>query len=163
MNGVEDEDGIVLRTARPGDGQALHDVTRLSVQGLAKTHYSADQLADWMGARTGQYYEDIIARGLTVVAEEDGEILGFVDAQPGEVTRLFLLPQAAGRGLGKRLLQIGVENAALGWAGPIRIESTLNAQGFYERHGFKVVRRGHFSHGVGGAPIDIVYMKLAQQ
>lgn len=163
MNGCEGDAGVILRNARPGDGQALFDVTMRSVQGLAKTHYSEDQLADWMGERTCEYYEAIIRKGLAVVAEENGEILGFVDSDPGEVTRLFLLPQAAGRGLGKRLLQIGVENAALGWSGPIRIESTLNAQGFYQRHGFKVVRTGHFSHGIGGTPIDIIHMERAQQ
>ena len=116
-----------------------------------------------MGERTANYYEDMIKNNKAFIAEENGETLGFVDADPGEVTRLFLVPEAAGRGLGKRLLKLGVEAAAKGHSGPIMIESTLNAQGFYERHGFKPIGRGCFSHGIGGDPIEIVLMEMDQR
>lgn len=149
-----------LRPARQGDGQAVFDVTRLSVQALAKDHYAADQIAGWMGARVPAYYEELIAKGRMVVAERNGAIVGFVDAEPGEVTRLFVLPEVAGSGLGKQLLDIGIDKAREGHAGPIRLESTINAEGFYRRHGFRTVGRGHFSHGLGGDPIEIIHMEL---
>lgn len=151
---------IALRAARPGDGAAVFEVTRRSVAALAKGHYSATQIEGWMGARTPAYYEDLIAQGRMTVAEEAGRILGFVDAEPGEVTRLFLLPEAAGAGLGKRLLQVGLEKARVGHAGSIKVEATINAEGFYQRHGFRSISRGYFSHGIGGDPIEIVQMEL---
>ena len=160
---VVDIGEIVLRPASPGDGQSLFDVTARSIQELGKLHYSNEQLAGWMGERTVDYYEAMIEKGKAFIAEENGEILGFVDADPGEVTRLFLLPEAAGRGLGARLLKLGVEVAAKGHAGPVRVESTLNAQRFYERHGFKPIRTGYFSHGIGGDPIEIVLMEMDQR
>ncbi|MCK1626306.1 GNAT family N-acetyltransferase [Bradyrhizobium sp. 160] len=153
---------IVLRPARAGDGRSLFDVTVQSIQGLGRSHYTSKQLVEWMGQRTAEHYEDIIKKGRTIVAEQGGEVVGFVDSDPGEVTRLFLLPKAAGRGLGKRLLKAGVENAKRGYSGPIKIESTLNAQPFYERHGFRAIQKGFFSHGVGGEPIEIVLMEMAQ-
>ncbi|TWC00220.1 ribosomal protein S18 acetylase RimI-like enzyme [Bradyrhizobium macuxiense] len=153
---------IVLRPARAGDGRSLFDVTVQSVQGLGKSHYTSEQLAGWMGERTAEHYEDIIKSGRTVLAEHRGEVVGFVASDPGEVTRLFLLPKAAGQGLGKRLLEAGVENAKMGYSGSIRIESTLNAQGFYEHHGFRAIEKGYFSHGVGGDPIEVVLMEMAQ-
>lgn len=153
---------IVLRPARAGDGPALFNVTVQSVQGLGKSHYTREQLAEWMGERTADHYEDIIKKGRTVIAEHRCEVVGFVDSDPGEVTRLFLLPKVAGQGLGKRLLKAGVDNAKRGHSGPIKIESTLNAQAFYERHGFKAIQKGFFSHGVGGEPIEIVLMEMAQ-
>lgn len=149
-----------LRPARQGDGHAVFEVTRLSVRALAKHHYSAGQIDGWMGDRTPDYYEALIAKGSMIVAEQHGEIVGFVDAEPGEVTRLFLLEGASGSGLGKRLLEIGAENARAGHRGPIKVESTVNAEGFYQRHGFRTVERGFFSHGVGGDPIEIVHMEL---
>jgi GNAT superfamily N-acetyltransferase len=154
-------DSVSLRPARKGDGEALFDVTRRSVQALARNHYSPEQIARWMGDRTSEYYEDIIALGQVVVAEYKDTIVGFVDAEPGEVSRLFLLPGAAGSGLGTRLLNIGIENARKWHLGSIKVESTINAEGFYRRHGFRTVQRGYFSHGRGGEPIEIVHMELS--
>lgn len=151
---------VVLRPARAGDGTAVFEVTRQSVRALAKGHYSEAQLAGWMGDRTPAYYEALIAPGRMVVAERDGGILGFVDAEAGEVTRLFLLAEAAGAGLGRRLLEIGIAAARAGHAGPIRLEATINAEGFYRRHGFRTTGRGVFSHGLGGDPIEVVHMEL---
>lgn len=157
---MSDDSAVVLRPACAGDGAQLFEVTRQSVIGLAKGHYSPAQIDGWMGARTPVYYEDLIARGRMVVAERAGTVVGFVDAEPGEVTRLFLLPDAAGAGLGARLLAIGVETAGADHDGPIKVESTVNAEGFYRRHGFRPVGKGYFSHGIGGDPIEIVHMEL---
>lgn len=154
-------DSINLRPARQGDGEALFDITRRSVAALARNHYSPQQIAGWMGDRKAAFYEDLIAQGQVVVAEYKGKIMGFVDAEPGEVTRLFLLPGVAGSGLGAKLLAIGIENARKGHTGPIKVESTINAEGFYRRHGFRTVERGYFSHGLGGDPIEIVHMELS--
>lgn len=155
-----DESGFTLRPARPGDGLAVFTVTHESVRGLARGAYSPAQIEGWMGARTPAYYEVLIAQGRMVVAEKNGVVVGFVDAEPGEVTRLFLLPEAAGAGLGRRLLEVGIAAARTGHDGPIRLESTRNAEGFYRRHGFAPVGLGHFSHGLGGEPIEIVRMEL---
>lgn len=153
-------DDLVLRPARPGDGPAVFEVTRQSVRGLARNYYSAAQIEGWMGERTPAFYEALIAKGRMVVAEREGTVIGFVDAEPGEVTRLFILPEAAGMRLGARLLEIGIEKARRGHDGPVKVEATVNAQGFYQRYGFKAVGRGHFSHGLGGDPIEIVHMQL---
>lgn len=157
---MSEQSAVVLRPAHAGDGAQLFAVTQQSVIGLAKGHYSSAQIDSWMGARTPVYYEDLIARGRMVVAERAGTVVGFVDAEPGEVTRLFLLPDAAGAGLGARLLAIGVETARAGHDGPIKVESTVNAEGFYRRHGFRPVGKGYFSHDIGGDPIEIVHMQL---
>src|ERR1700754_4728857 len=88
-----------FRPARAGDGKAVFDITQLSIAGLGKQHYSAEQIAGWMGQRTPAFYEDLIGNGKMIVAERDHKIVGFVDAEPGEVTRLFILPEVAGFGL----------------------------------------------------------------
>lgn len=152
---------VSLRPARQGDGEVLFDITRRSVEALARHHYTPEQIAGWMGDRTPAFYEDLIAQGQLVVADYKDTIMGFVDSEPGEVTRLFLLPGVAGSGLGARLLQIGIENARKGHTGPIKVESTINAEGFYRRHGFRTIERGYFSHGLGGDPLEIVRMELS--
>lgn len=76
MSGTKVDGETVLRAACTGDAQALYDVTAQSVQGLAITHYKPEQLEGWMGERTAKYYEDVIAAGTTIIAEQNGEVLG---------------------------------------------------------------------------------------
>lgn len=149
-----------LRPAQPGDGKAVFNVTAQSIKALSNGLYSPEQLDGWMGARTPAFYEQLIQRGQMVVALHQGSIVGFVDAEPGEVTRLFLLPEAARTGLGARLLQIGIDKARGPGIDVIKVESTLNAEDFYRKHGFVTRERGVFSHSIGGQPIDIVHMEL---
>jgi predicted GNAT family N-acyltransferase len=113
-----------------------------------------------MGERTPTFYQELIAKGRMTVCLRNAVVVGFVDAVPGEVTRLFMLPEAARLGLGRRLLDIGIAQARLGHSGPIKLEATINAEGFYQRHGFRSMGRGYFSHGIGGVPIEIVHMQL---
>ena len=150
---------ITLRAARAGDGAAVFAVTHQSITELGNGCYSAEQLRGWMGQRTPHDYERAIAKGRMVVACREGEVVGFVDAEPGEVTRLFVLAEAAGQQLGSRLLQAGIERALAPGVQVLKVESTLNAEGFYRRHGFVAQGRDFFSHGVGGEPIEIVLMQ----
>jgi GNAT superfamily N-acetyltransferase len=151
---------VVFRPARLEDAAAAFHVTQASVRGLAGASYSRAQLENWMGDRTPAFYEDLIAQGRMSVCLRGAMVVGFVDAEPGEVTRLFVLPEVAGCGIGKRLLEIGIAQARSGHGGPVRLEATLNAEAFYQKHGFRSVGRGHFSHGLGGEPIEIVYMEM---
>jgi predicted N-acetyltransferase YhbS len=154
-------DDFSFRAARREDAAMVFNITLASVKGLAQGSYSQAQLENWMGARTPAFYEDLIAKGRMTLCLRDTVVVGFVDAEPGEVTRLFVLPDAAGHGIGKRLLEIGIAEARLSHSGPIRLEATLNAEAFYKRHGFKSIGRGHFSHGLGGEPIEIVHMEMS--
>jgi GNAT superfamily N-acetyltransferase len=81
-----------------------------------------------MGERTPDFYEGLISAGRMVVAGRDGVVVGFVDEEPGELTRLFLLAEVSGIGLGRQLLQIGIDLAKAGHDGKIRVESTKNAE-----------------------------------
>ncbi|MGM4954293.1 hypothetical protein ACT4MK_02855 [Bradyrhizobium barranii] len=67
-----------------------------------------------MGKPKPAFYDELIAKGRLTACLCDGVVVGFVDAQPSELTRLFTLPDVAGLGLGRRRLAIAIEQA--GWA-----------------------------------------------
>jgi putative acetyltransferase len=146
---------IEIRAARPGEGQALYDVTQAAITGLAAAHYTPAQIAHWMGGRDAAHYEQVIAGGAVRVAEGRG-ILGFVDTAPGVLLRLFVRPEMAGQGLGRRLLALGV--AAALENNEVRLEATLNAAPFYARHGFVALSRVIYQHELGGLPVEVVKM-----
>lgn len=151
---------FLFRPAHREDGETVFNITRESIRGLAGGSYSRDQIENCMGERTPAFYEGLIAKGRMTVCQREGVVIGFVDAEPGEVTRLFISPEAAGVGLGRRLLDIGIAQAREGHSGPIRLEATTNAEGFYRKCGFRRIGSGLFSHGLGGDPVEIVYMEL---
>lgn len=152
-------DSIIIRPACTADADAIADLTQRSVEGLAHGHYSQAQIEGWTRGRGAEYYRAAIAAGRMHVAEDAGRLVGFVDAVPGEVTRLFILPEVAGRGLGRRLMDIGLVEARRGHVGKLRIEATRNAVAFYEKFGFAVTGHGLFSRGAGNPDIEIVHME----
>jgi len=147
---------VEVRAARPGEGQVLYDVTAEAISGLAAGHYTPAQISQWMGGRDAAHYEQVIAGGAVRVAERDGMVLGFVDTAPGVLLRLFVRPEAAGQGLGRRLLALGVAAALRN--GGVQLEATLNAAPFYARHGFVALGRAIYQHELGGLPVEIVKM-----
>lgn len=70
--------------------------------------------------------------GGLVVAEDDGQVVGFVAFDDRELHALYVLPASWGRGVGRRLLAV---------AGPVRelwvLRDNARARRFYERHGWR--------------------------
>jgi GNAT superfamily N-acetyltransferase len=152
--------GFSIRPADAADAEAVFRVTRESVAGLATTHYTPAQIAGWMGDRTPATYLEGCESGRIHVAEQEGMGVGFVDAVPGEVTRLFLLPGVARRGLGRALMEVGLRLACAGGVPKVRIEATLNAVPFYAKFGFVPVGKGEFGGRQGDwPPIAVTIME----
>ena len=76
-----------------------------------------------------------------LVAGEDerGVPIGFLGADGQRLEMLFLLPEARGKGLGRALLQYGMDRYGLRELAVN--EQNPQARGFYERMGFHVYRR----------------------
>ena len=91
-----------------------------------------------------------------VVAEKDGEPVGFMGVQDGRLEMLFLDPDARGQGLGRRLLTHGIERLGV-------TELTVNERNpqavvFYEHMDFKTYRRTDLDEE--GRPYPLLYMRL---
>lgn len=92
-----------------------------------------------------------------IVAENDrGEPIAFMGTERERLEMLFLSPAERGRGLGRQLLQYGIERCGVN-------EVTVNEQnpqavGFYQHMGFKAYRRT--DHDREGNPYPLLYMRL---
>ncbi len=151
---------VKIRVGELADAETLHSVTTRSVEGLSAGHYTPAQIKSWMDGRPASVFHENLIAGRIRVAEFAGEVVGYVDAIPGEILRLFILPDFAGYGIGEQLLELGLELSAQTDSDRIILEATLNAETFYHRHGFTSVGRGRFSHGGEGAePLEIVHME----
>lgn len=122
-----------LRPARADDADAVSEVLRLA------------GIEAW-GSFLGTDRVDRASRGrhhpADLVAEDAEGVLGFVawDAATGEITRLYTLPRAWGRGAARALLDAALD--ALRAAGCRQAwlnteERNTRARAFYVRHGWR--------------------------
>jgi GNAT superfamily N-acetyltransferase len=140
---------IILRCA------AVEDVPALSaIAHAAKAHwgYPAEWLDGWDAVLTIEPRD--LDRYDIVVAEESGRPLGFSATLAGmprwTLDHLWILPEAMGRGVGRRLVAEALARAAAAGAAGLEIESDPNAEGFYVRCGAR--RVGWNAAAVPGAP-----------
>lgn len=93
---------------------------------------------------------------LWVARDDDGALIGFMGLSGNTVEALFLDPAWFGRGAGRAFL-----DHALGLKGPLLVEvneDNPKALAFYERYGFKKIRRTPADSA--GRPFPIIKMAM---
>ncbi len=92
-----------------------------------------------------------------LVAEDEGKKpVAFMGLSEPKLEMLFIAPAARGRGLGKRLVSLAIDNYAIN---QLTVnEQNPQAQGFYEHLGFQVYKRTERDEQ--GNPYPLLYLKL---
>ena len=93
---------------------------------------------------------------LLVAKDEAGAPAAFMGVEDGALEMLFIDPEERGKGLGRRLLRLGIESY-----GVRRLavnEQNPRAAGFYEHMGFEAYARSETDEQ--GNPYPILYMRL---
>jgi putative acetyltransferase len=171
---------VTVREATPADAGAVMAAHVAAIEQLGPAAYDDEQVAAWAERPDGAdpYREQARADDdeVFVVAERDGEVAGFGHLVPpgrreedpdqegeplaedeGEVRAVYVHGDHARSGVGTALLshleaaarERGLEALVL-WA-------SLNAVGFYERHGYERVRAATHET-TGGVELAVVVM-----
>lgn len=93
---------------------------------------------------------------LIVVQNENNRPIGFMGIKDRKLEILFIKNDARRKGIGKQLLNYGIENYNFNEV--VVNEQNTNAKGFYEYMGFKTYKRADLDEQ--GAPYPVLYMKL---
>lgn len=94
---------------------------------------------------------------LIVAQDDQGKALGFIGIAEKHLEMLFLEPSARGQGLGRALMQYGIEHYNV-------TTTTVNEQnpeacGFYDHMGFKVESRNELDEQ--GQPYPVLHLRRA--
>jgi GNAT superfamily N-acetyltransferase len=146
----------VIRPARSEDALRLHELHTASVRALCAGHYSADVIEAWLWNRVPSGYLSPIERGALFVAERAGRVVGFGEAAPGTVIAVYVDPAEVLQGIGSAILRHAVALARKEHDGPVRLEATLNARDFYERIGFREVKRSTVRRNQVDVPVVVM-------
>ncbi len=151
---------ISIRVATAADADALFAIHQAAIRLQSTGHYGPERMAIWFEGRTPAIYAPYIAAGQIWLAERAGAALGFVGFVPGEITLLYVRTDLMGQGLGRMLLELGVEKARAGHEGPIELAALVNAEAFYRHCGFVKVKDGTFQRG--NPPLDFPVVIMAR-
>jgi len=149
-----------IRAALAGDAPAIHALHTRAVRTSCAAAYAPEVIDGWLKGRQADRYLPAIEAGRMFVAEQDGAIAGFCEATAGEVIALFVDPASGSSGVGRALLAHAMTIAAADGRA-VRLESTLNAVGFYERAGF--VRRGAGTIRRNDVEVPVVFMEMSHR
>ena len=132
----------VIRNALPKDAEAIHVVHMAAIRGLCSTHYSAAEIDAWCGGRNPSSYLSPIREKVVLVAEVDARIRGFGQLDlKGVIEAVYVHPDHPRQGIGTALL-CALEACALrSGCAVLRLDSSLNAVGFYKAAGYRTVER----------------------
>jgi GNAT superfamily N-acetyltransferase len=127
---------VVLRKATSADAAQVAEIfltsRRLAMAWLARPHTDEE---------TRRWHADVLLpRGTVVVAERDGEVVGFAEPAGGWLHALYVAPSAQGTGVGSALFERSMALQPNGfdlWV----FQRNTRALDFYARYGCVEVRR----------------------
>ena len=95
---------------------------------------------------------------LIIAKDENNLPVAFMGIEGQKLEMLFLAPEERGKGLGRKLIQYGMEHYSVSELA-VNEQNPL-AKGFYEHMGFRVYKRA--DHDEQGNPYPLLYMKLKE-
>lgn len=139
---------MVIRTATASDAPGICAAHVAAIRVLNRAVYSAEQIEAWAGPRKPDDYQLPIAASRLFVAEENGAITGFSEYNGDEICAVYVHPDFARKGIGRRLFRKVVQ--ALAGAGRKRVwlDASLSSVEFYRAMG--CVAKDERVHRIGG-------------
>ena len=125
-------DSLSLRLARPNEHAKLEDLQRRA--SIELPEYRDQLIANPEAIHLPPAQ---IANGQVIVAEVDGEIVGFAAVVGGELDGLFVEPDLWGLGFGRTLVDAATHEARERGL-TLRVIANPSARRFYESCGFTV-------------------------
>jgi putative acetyltransferase len=126
---------VILRKATAADGPRVAEIyltsRQIAMPWLAQPH--TDETRWW-------HINILVPRGTLLVAERDGDVVGFAEPVHGWLNALYVAPPAQGTGIGSALFQRSMALQPGGFDLWVFQRST-RALDFYARYGCVEVRR----------------------
>lgn len=146
-----------LRVAVEADAESL---TRIAHEAKRQWGYPESWIEHWQDDLT--ISPDYLANNHAVVAETNGQIIGFYSLvdhhHKVELDHMWVAPEQMGRGVGKELFFHAMQYAAANNISEVEISSDPNAEGFYSKMG--AYRIGETVSEIDGQPRSLPQMSI---
>lgn len=136
-----------IRPYRSSDCPALAELFYETVHTVNAAHYTPDQLDAWADGKVDlEAWDSSFREHYTLVAEEEGKIIGFADiAVDGYLDRLYVHRLHQRQGIAAALCDRLEQTVK----GSIVTHASITARPFFEARGYRVVKQQQVErHGV---------------
>ena len=148
----------VIRTATSDDAAVIAEVAVASIRELGANFYEADPSDVWSAAFTPESVRAAFVTGITWVAVDEGEVVGFAKWEPpAEFDLLYVHPRVAGSGVAHDL-NAAVERAAIE-AGAFHLDATVSrsARNAFDAFGYELIEE--FIRTIGSSEFRVARMR----
>jgi ribosomal protein S18 acetylase RimI-like enzyme len=165
---------VNLRPAEEADVPELSALAKRTWADAFGSSVSTEDLAaELENTRSEEYFRAALAADTILVAELDGDLVGYVqfgdvtipevEVRPGDqgLRRVYVETDRHGRGIGRALMNAALAHPRLAAARRIYLavwEKNANAIGLYESLGFRTVGTTRFTIGSGEVAEDLVML-----
>ncbi|SEM42111.1 Predicted N-acetyltransferase YhbS [Variovorax sp. YR750] len=129
-----------VRPALPEDAMGISQVIVRSLRESNAKDYSAEIIARIETNFSPEAVEKLIAHRWVFVAIHDRRIVGTASLDGHAVRTVFVAPEVQSRGIGRQLMAVVEQAAQEKRVAVLSVPSSITAEPFYARLGFKPVR-----------------------
>jgi len=140
-----------VRLATSAEAEECWNIRNQAIRHGCKSSYDAAIIEAWTPAAMPEGYRRVIAENPFFVVDGPGNkpvATGFLDLSAGSVEAVFTLPEHLGKGFGSLIIDAIKDEARRQGFEELILSSTPNAQSFYEKHGFTLVRESLYPSGL---------------
>ncbi|MCL2521008.1 MAG: GNAT family N-acetyltransferase [Spirochaetaceae bacterium] len=134
---------LLVRSYREEDLSEILKLHSDTIAAINSRDYTPEQIAVWnyKDELTYQLWQNILAASYTMVAESDGQIVGFANMflEQGYIDRFYVHKNYQRKGVGQALLVALEARAKEEKLAKLTVESSITAKDFFEHNGFKLV------------------------
>ena len=131
-----------LRKASPKDASGIWNVRVSAIRGISEPRYPQADLIKWAPiAMPEDFVKAVEGNEWYVVTDNDMIVAtGYVDVDKKRLEALFVLPKYQGQGIAKLMINHLHDIAKGHGLSELTLDATLNAEGFYSKHGYVKIR-----------------------
>lgn len=152
-----------IRLARPDEAEECWNIRNQAIRHGCKNSYDSAVITAWTPDSMPASYKDVIADNPFFVVDGPDEkpvATGFLDLASGSVEAVFTLPRYTGKGLAGQIIDAIKNEARKRAFAQLTLSSTPNAQSFYEKHGFRMVRESLYPSSLAQAELRCIEMVI---
>lgn len=131
---------VEIRAATERDARAISEVIVRALREVNSAHYTSAVIDRAVRNFTPEAVVKRMIGGFVLVASIDDRIVGAANLNDATIRSVFVSPDRRKQGLGSLLMQRLEAKARGAGVAKLSVPSSVNAQGFYRKHGYLPLR-----------------------